>query len=412
MIVAVFGLGYVGCVSAACLAKLGHTVYGVDPDAYKVDCLNRGQAPFHEPGLDELLADAIAQGRLKASTSAGSILMDCQVALLCVGTPSASDGSLDLTFLRRVCGEIAAAPRPESLIVSIRSTVFPGASEMLHGEIFGFDPSIQMVSNPEFLREGSAVADFLEPSLIVVGGSHSDSVDSVAAIYASLTCPVEKVSIRTAEMIKYACNAFHAVKIAFANEIGSLCRHNGIDGGEVMRVLCEDRKLNVSPAYLRPGFAFGGSCLPKDLRALTAKARGAGIQLPLLENVLPSNREHLTRLNAWTVQLPASRLGIFGLAFKENTDDLRDSPVIEFVEELLAKGRSLRIFDPHIDLGKIYGANQRFLLDRLPHISRLMVPSLEDWLAWPEALVLAQKPSPRLRAALEASGKPILDLTL
>lgn len=412
MNVAVFGLGYVGCVSAACLAQLGHTVSGIDPDAHKVDFISRGLAPFHEPGLENLLQQAITQGRLTASTQIGNILRTADIALVCVGTPSdPATGNLDLTFLRRVCAEIAAAPRPASLIVSIRSTVFPGVNEMLHHELFGSDPSLLMVSNPEFLREGSAVQDFLQPSLIVVGAHDQAAASRVAALYAALPCPVQFTSLRSAEMIKYASNAFHAVKIAFANEIGSLAHAYGIDGGEVMRVLCEDHKLNISPAYLKPGFAFGGSCLPKDLRALSFRARSSAVDLPLLEHVLPSNAAHLRRLTDRVQQIPANRLGIFGLAFKENTDDLRESPVIQLIESLLDRGRTLRIHDAHIDLAKIYGANQRFLFERLPHIHRLMMPGLDEWLAWSEVLVVAQKPSPALKAQLLACGKPLIDLT-
>ncbi len=412
MQVAVFGLGYVGSVSAACLAQLGHRVYGIDPDTYKVECLNKGEAPFHEPGLEELLAAAVTAGRLEAHSSVGELLSSVDVAMICVGTPSAPDGSLDLTHLRRVCSQIAAAPRPAFLTVAIRSTVFPGVSEMLHNDVFACDPAIAVVSNPEFLREGCAVSDFMQPSLIVAGGDAPQAVRAVASLYEALPRPVEIVSVRAAEMIKYACNAFHAVKIAFANEIGSLSRQNGIDGAEVMQVLCRDVKLNASAAYLRPGFAFGGSCLPKDLRALNFRAAQSGVRLPLLGNVLNSNAEHLARLAAWARQIPASRLGVFGLAFKENTDDLRESPIVQFVESLLDDGRALRIHDVHLDLRRIYGANQRFLLERLPHIGRLMVSDFDEWLAWPEAFVLAQKPDPDTRQRILAAAKPVLDLTV
>jgi GDP-mannose 6-dehydrogenase len=412
MHIAVFGLGYVGCVSAACFAKLGHRVTGIDTDAYKVEMVNQAQAPFHEPGLEALLQEAVAQGRLRAETTIGETLLDADVAMICVGTPSdKTTGNLDLTFLRRVAQQIATAPRSPRLIVSIRSTVFPGVNEQIHHEVFGLDPALRMAANPEFLREGSAVKDFLEPSLIVVGGDDAEAVDTVASLYDALNCPVQRTTLRAAEMIKYACNAFHALKIGFANEVGSLAHSLGIDGGEVMRVLCEDRKLNISPAYLRPGFAFGGSCLPKDLRALGYRARTAGLALPLLENVLPANQAHLERLVARAQQLPAARLGVFGLAFKENTDDLRESPVIQFVEALLKQGRALRVFDPQIDLTKIYGANQRFLLEHLPHIHRLMLPSMDEFTQWPEAIVIAQKPGVEMRERLAACGKPLLDLT-
>lgn len=413
MRIAVFGLGYVGCVSAACLARLGHTVLGIDKDTFKVDLVNQGEAPFHEPELSGILAQAVQDGRLRASSSIGDELLETDAVIICVGTPSdPASGKLDLSFLRRVSEEIARAPRPSSLIVCIRSTVFPGVNEQIHHEVFGYDPSIKMVSNPEFLREGSAVKDFLEPSLIVVGGEDRPAVDQIAGLYRDLPCEPQITNLRTAEMIKYACNAFHALKIAFANEMGSLAHELGLDGGDVMQVLCRDTKLNVSAAYLRPGFAFGGSCLPKDLRALSYAAREASLRLPLLESVMPSNTEHLTRLVARAQRLPAGRLGVFGLAFKENTDDLRESPIVQLVELLLSQGRSLRIFDANIDLTKIHGANQRYLLEHLPHIHRLMSSDFDQWSQWSEALIVAQKPNGQLQDRLLASGKSILDLTV
>jgi GDP-mannose 6-dehydrogenase len=411
--IAVFGLGYVGCVSAACLADLGHSIIGVDTDEHKVGAVNAGESPFHEPGLTNLLGRLVHSGLLRATASTEEALATAEVALLCVGTPSDESGNIDLQYLRRVCQQIAATlpTRGAPLTVAIRSTIFPGVGELLYNEVFRCDPAVRLVANPEFLREGVAIADFFAPSLVVVGGDDESAVAQVASIYAGLPCPVQKVSLRAAEMIKYACNAFHATKIAFANEIGSVSRSLGIPAQEVMRVLCEDAKLNISPAYLKPGFAFGGSCLPKDLRALQFRAAQAGLSVPLLDNVLASNRSHLERLARRVLELPAQRLGIVGLAFKEDTDDLRESPALKLVELLLADGRNLRIHDPHIGLGSIYGQNQRYLLSNLPHSGRLLAPSLESLISWADHLVLTQKPAPALREAIASSGLPVLDLS-
>ncbi len=285
--VAVLGLGYVGCVTAACLASLGHRVLGIDRDQHKVDNVLNGRAPFYEPGLDELVRENTAAGRLSASNSADGIA-DADIALLCVGTPSEKNGNLGLGQLRRAIEEIAGrvSHRSKPLIIAIRSTVFPGTCEEVVLPAFAGYGAVAVVSNPEFLREGSAVKDFIDPSLLVVGGSNADAVRQVADLYAPLGVKPCLVSLRTAEMIKYACNAFHALKISFANEVGALSDKLGIDAHEVMKTLCEDVKLNVSPAYLKPGFAFGGSCLPKDLRALTYRAGQLDLKLPLLQSAL------------------------------------------------------------------------------------------------------------------------------
>jgi GDP-mannose 6-dehydrogenase len=267
-----------------------------------------------------------------------------------------------------------------------------------------------IVSNPEFLREGGAVRDFMEPSLVVVGGADRGAVERVAGLYASLGVEPCRVSLRTAELIKYACNSFHALKVAFANEIGALGAELGIDAGEVMDTLCRDVRLNISPAYLKPGFAFGGSCLPKDLRALVHRAGRLDLKLPLLESILPSNEKHLDRAVQAVLELPVERIGVFGLSFKENTDDLRESPVVTLLEQLIGKGRDLRVFDPQIQLERIYGSNQRFILSAIPHVSKLLDGSLDDTLGWAQHLVVAQKPSARFAEAIRTSGIPVLDL--
>ncbi len=408
--IAVVGLGYVGCVTGACLSSLGHTVIGVDRDAHKVQSVMEGKAPFFEPGLEEMIRTNVQAGRYRATTNLREGIADADVALICVGTPSEKNGNLGLDQLRRVIAEIAGSlsHRVKPLIVAIRSTVFPGTCEEVVMPVLG--PSVPIVSNPEFLREGVAVKDFMEPSLVVVGGNDAQAVRLVAGLYKPLGVPACQVSLRTAEMIKYACNAFHATKIAFANEIGALSTSLGVDAREVMATVCEDVKLNASAAYLKPGFAFGGSCLPKDLRALVYRAGRLDLQLPLLESVLPSNEQQLTRGFTTIMDLPAKRLGVVGLAFKENTDDLRESPVVSLLEQLIGKGRDVRVFDPHIQIETIYGANRTFILESIPHIGRLMESSLDGLLRWADHVVVAQKPSDAIAAKISESGLPVVDL--
>jgi GDP-mannose 6-dehydrogenase len=410
--VAVLGLGYVGSVTAACLAHIGHRVTGVDRDQHKVDCIHAGRAPFYEPGLEDLIREGHGSGRLSATTSLVSALEQADIALICVGTPSEPSGNLGLAQLRRVCAEIAAAAQDSARrpIVAVRSTVFPGACEELAAECLGGAGQFAVVSNPEFLREGNAVSDFLHPSLVVVGGGDRRAMEKVARLYQSLGIEACLVSLRTAEMIKYACNTFHALKVTFANEMGALCGALGIPAAEVLDTLCQDAKLNISPAYLKPGFAFGGSCLPKDLRALVYRAGRLDLELPLLKTVLPSNEQHLRRAIQKVMDLPATRLAVFGLAFKENTDDLRESPVVTLLEQLIGKGRQVRVFDPHIRLEEIYGSNQRFLLAAIPHIANLLEPKLESVLGWADAVILTQRPALAAAALIARSGRTVLDL--
>ncbi|MGO9097444.1 MAG: UDP-glucose dehydrogenase family protein [Bryobacteraceae bacterium] len=410
--IAVIGLGYVGSVTAACLAELGHRVVGVDRDEFKVNAVLAGQAPFYEPGLEELIRANVAAGRLSASTRLNEALEQAEIALICVGTPSGRNGNLSLDQLRRVVDEIGEVlpSRGRPLIVAVRSTVFPGTCEEIVAPALGSSSPVSIVANPEFLREGAAVRDFMEPSLLVVGGLEIEAVRRVAAMYTALKVEPCLVSLRTAEMIKYACNAYHALKTAFANEIGALSARLGLDGGEVMRTLCADLRLNISPAYLKPGFAFGGSCLPKDLRALAYRAARLDLSLPLTESILPSNQEHLARATRAVLDLAVERIGVFGLAFKENTDDLRESPVVALLETLIGKGREVRVFDPQIRLEGIYGTNRQFIMNAIPHIGRLMDQRLEDTLAWAQHLVITQKPSAERAEQIRRSGLPVLDL--
>lgn len=408
--IAVLGLGYVGCVTAACLAELGHRVIGVDTDEHKVQSVMAGSAPFFEPGLEELIAVNVRRERLSATTRIQEALPCASLCFVCVGTPSAANHDVCLDSLRRVCCQIAVTPRTTPLTVAIRSTVFPGTCTSLAQEILRPGPMLTVVFNPEFLREGNAVEDFMHPALIVVGGDDPGAVEQVARVYASLGA-VSRVSLGAAEMLKYACNAFHSLKIAFANEIGTLCERLDVPAAQVMSTLAQDTKLNLSAAYLRPGFAFGGSCLPKDLRALAYRAARLDLNLPLLESVLPSNSEHLRRAMQAVAELPAERLGVFGLAYKENTDDLRESPVVLLLENLLENGRELRVFDPRIQLDRIYGSNRNFLLSALPHIGSRVDRTLEDLLAWADHIVLTHRPAAEDAARLAHSRLPVLDLT-
>ena len=409
--IAVFGLGYVGCVSAACLAQLNHTVIGVDPDPHKVDNVRKGLAPFYEPGLEEIVQETVRAGRLSATSAAAEGLENADIALLCVGTPSERNGNLGLDQLRRVVDDIVSClkNRSKPLIVTIRSTVFPGTCEEVVIPRLAAFKNVSVVSNPEFLREGCAVRDFMEPSLLVVGGTNAGAVQRVAGIYDSLDVEPCLVSLHTAEMIKYACNAFHAVKIAFANEIGALSDRLGVDGQEVMNTLCQDKKLNVSAAYLKPGFAFGGSCLPKDLRALAFRASRLDLKLPLLESALPSNDRHLDRAVQTALDLQG-RIGVIGLAFKENTDDLRESPVVTLLEHLIGKGKDVRVYDPHIRIDEIYGSNRNYILNAIPHIGRLLQADVDTLLGWADHLVIAQKPDAALSKRVIESGLPVIDL--
>ncbi len=409
--VVVFGLGYVGCVTAACLAELGHRVTGVDRDVQKVNNVLEGKAPFYEPGLEPIVRNGVSAGRLTASVSVAESILTAEIALICVGTPSERNGNLGLDQLRRAVEEIAGylPKRTKPLIVAVRSTVFPGTCEEVVWPAFAGAKNVSVVSNPEFLREGSAVKDFLEPSLLVVGGE-DEAAARVAGLYAALGTKPSLVSLRTAEMIKYACNAFHAIKVAFANEIGALASKMSVDPLEVMDTLCQDTKLNVSAAYLKPGFAFGGSCLPKDLRAMVYRAERMDLKLPLVSSAIPSNDAHIDRAVQAVLALPAERVGVIGLAFKENTDDLRESPVVSLLERLIGKGRHVRVFDPHVRMEEIYGANRNFILNTIPHVGGVLDNRLEDTLSWAQHLVVTQRQSSEAAAKIRESGLPVLDL--
>ncbi len=394
--ISIFGLGYVGTVSAGCLANEGHSIVGVDPVSTKVDLINEGKSTIIEADISDLIAEAVAQGRLSATSDVGEAIRSTELSLVCVGTPSQPNGNLDSTFVRRVCEVIGTAlkEKDDRHTVVIRSTVLPGTMrriviptlEEFSGKKAGIDFGV--CNNPEFLREGSAVKDFGAPPKTVIGEIDPESGNATASLYAGIDAPLIRTDLETAEMIKYVDNCWHALKIGFANEIGNLCKSAGIDSHVVMDNFCKDRKLNISPAYLKPGFAFGGSCLPKDLRALSYYSKMHDLQLPILTSVLVSNELQIARGLQMILEQGQTRVGVLGFSFKAGTDDLRESPIIEIIERLIGKGYDLRIFDKNVNLAKLVGANRDFILNRIPHISRLMAPSIDAVLEHAQTIVV------------------------
>ncbi len=396
MNVSVFGLGYVGAVSSACLAKMGHQVIGVDTQAAKVRHINSGESPILEEGISELVAEVVRAGRLRATSDPNEAVAGSEISLICVGTPSAPSGKLDLAYLASVSREVGAAIAKKSSphTVVVRSTVLPGTTEEVVIPILEASSGrrrgdgYEVLYNPEFLREGSAIADFFAPPFTIVGTFGDGPIEEIRELYREVRAPVHVVAVRIAEMVKYACNAFHALKIAFANEIGRMAKRFGSDAHAVMQYLCQDTKLNISPAYLRPGFAFGGSCLPKDLRALTYKARELDVPIPMLEAILPSNEQHIRTAVNLIQGTGLRRVGLLGLSFKPGTDDLRESPLVALAETLIGKGYDLAVYDPLVNLDRLIGANKTYVLREIPHLSRLLAASIEDLLERSEVVVV------------------------
>ena len=394
--VSVFGLGYVGTVSAGCLAQSGHEVVGVDPVATKVDLINQGQSPIIEAQINEIIASAVKSGRIRATQDAIQAILNTGLSFVCVGTPSQANGNLDLTYIRRICEQIGEALKQKSSrhTVVIRSTILPGTMrntvipvlQEISGKKAGTDFGV--CHNPEFLREGSAVKDFNFPPQTVVGEIDQKSGDALAELYKGIDAPLMRTDLETAEMVKYVNNSWHALKIGFANEIGNLCKAFSIDAHQVMKIFCQDTKLNISSAYLTPGFAFGGSCLPKDLRAISYQAKMHDLQLPILTSILPSNEMQVAKGLQLIMQRGHKQIGILGFSFKAGTDDLRESPVIEVIERLIGKGHDLRIYDKNVKLAKLVGANREFILNRIPHISRLMVDDVDAVLKHAQTVVI------------------------
>ncbi len=394
--VSVFGLGYVGAVITACFSRQGHTIIGVDTDAFKVNQINAGKSPIIEPELESMLAEGVQAGRVSATSDFKSAVLASDISMICVGTPSQADGSIDLTYIRRVCENIGEILRdkPSRHIVVIRSTMLPGsiegtvipALEKTSGKQNG--PGFGVAINPEFLRESTAVKDFYNPPKTVIGAQSVEDYNQIAELYADIPGPKVHTDLRTAEMVKYADNCFHALKIVFANEIGRASKALGSDADEVMRIFSLDTKLNLSPVYLKPGFCYGGSCLPKDLRAITAAGRSQGVDLPLLSSITQSNDAHFASAFRYLMDLDAAPIAVLGFAFKAGTDDLRESPVVKLIEELVKAGKQVRLFDRNVSPDRLIGANKRFVEAHLPHLSHLIVGTVEELTAGAKVIVI------------------------
>jgi GDP-mannose 6-dehydrogenase len=396
MKICVLGLGYVGAVSAGCLAKDGHEVIGVDPERTKVELINAGKSPIIEKDIGDIIHEQVAAGRLRASTEVGDAVRRTDLALVCVGTPSLPNGGIDLTYIKRVCQQIGEtiATHPGAPVIVMRSTMLPGTmrevvipilekySGRKAGEEFG------LCINPEFLREGTAVHDYYHPPKTVIGELSRSSGELLANLYAKTPGPMIRTDVDTAEMVKYADNCWHGLKVGFANEVGALCKALGVDAHRVMEIFCKDQKLNLSPYYLKPGFAFGGSCLPKDLRALLYKAKSLDVVLPILSSVLPSNELQIARGVQAVIDKGNRRIGILGISFKAGTDDLRESPMVELTERLIGKGYDVKVYDRNVSLACIHGANRDYILNKIPHLSRLMVPTIDEVLGHAQTIVI------------------------
>lgn len=396
MRISIFGLGYVGAVSAGCLATDGHDVIGVDPNQTKVDLINKGVTPIIEKDIGEMIGATAASGKLRATTDVHEAVMGSDISLICVGTPSMLNGNLDLSYVRRVCEEIGAAikDKPGFHVVVARSTMLPGSMrnvviptlEQASGKKATVDFGV--CNNPEFLREGTAVYDYYNPPKTVIGESDPRAGDMLVELYGNMDAPLVRTDVETAEMVKYTDNNWHALKVAFANEIGNICKAVGIDGHKVMEIFCQDTKLNLSPYYMKPGFAFGGSCLPKDVRALTYKGRSLDLDLPVLNALMPSNQRQIEKAIDMVANKGKRKVGILGFAFKAGTDDLRESPIVDVIERLIGKGYELKLYDKNVNLAALTGANRDYILNHIPHISRLMVESMQEVLDFAETIII------------------------
>lgn len=396
MKISIFGLGYVGTVSAGCLATDGHSVIGVDPNKTKVDLINQGVSPIVEKDIGEMIAAAAKNNVLRATLDVRDAVINSDISMVCVGTPSQLNGNLDLSHVRKVCEQIGAALKEKSAfhVVVARSTMLPGsmrtvvipALESYSGKKAGIDFGV--CNNPEFLREGTAVFDYYNPPKTVIGETDRKAGELLMQLYAKMTAPLIRTEVETAEMAKYADNTWHAVKVAFANEIGNLCKAEGIDGHKVMEIFCQDTKLNLSPYYMKPGFAFGGSCLPKDVRALMYKGKSLDMDLPLINAILPSNQRQIEKGIKMIVEKGNKKIGILGFSFKAGTDDLRESPLVEVIEYLIGKGYELKLYDKNVNLAALTGANQDYILNHIPHISKLMASSMDEVLNFAQTIVI------------------------
>lgn len=419
MRISIFGMGYVGCVSGACFAEMGHTVLGVEPNPVKVELINSGKSPIIEKDLDTLLLKVVQNGSFKATADWQQAIKDSDLAIVCVGTPSRPNGGIDLRFVQRVCEQIgsALAARSSRFTVVIRSTVMPGtmkqlvipALETASGKQAGKDFGLCM--HPEFLREGTSIYDFYHPPKTVIGEFDKESGDALASLYKGIEGPMIRTTLNVAEMVKYADNCFHGLKVAFANEIGNVCKEAGIDSHKVMEIFCQDTKLNLSPYYLKPGFAFGGSCLPKDLKAMIFEARHLEVEVPVLSAVLESNQRQIQKLINKLSNYKGRKLGFLGLSFKGGTDDLRSSPIVEVIECMLGKGYEITIHDRHVSLAKLMGANKEYIEKEIPHLSRLMCATAQELVDKCDVVVVNHRDE-SFREALEHArpGQVIVDL--
>jgi GDP-mannose 6-dehydrogenase len=397
--ISVFGLGYVGTVTAACLAHKGHNVMGVDLSPAKVEAMQAGRSPVVEPRVGDLISESHAAGRLHATSDSESAVLNSEISFLCVGTPSLRNGKLDLGHIEPVCREIGQVleTKKEFHLVVVRSTVLPGTAETIVvpalekstgkklGQGFG------VCVNPEFMREGTAVADFLEPAMTVIGAADSKHSGILREIYKWAPGRIFETSFRSAEMVKYVCNAWHAVKVSFANEVGTLAKELNVDAEALVEIFTSDTRLNISPTYLKPGFAFGGSCLPKDVRALNYRAKELDLNLPLFQSILPSNAEHLDRAVQMVLETGKKKIGMLGLSFKAATDDLRESPQVQVVKRLLGEGRQVRIWDDNVSLGRLIGSNRQYIEEVIPHIGSLLSTSLPEVLEQAEVVIIATR---------------------
>jgi len=416
--ISVFGMGYVGSVTAACFAHVGHHVTGVDVSPDKVEMMAAGRSPIIEARMSELVEEAHKAGRLCATTDAAEAIRNSEISFVCVGTPSLRSGKLDLGYVERVVHEIGVALKQKNSyhVIVLRSTVLPGTTESL------VIPTVEMASgrragtdfavcyNPEFMREGTAVADFLQPPYTVLGAQDPKHLAVARKLYETIPGAVFETSIPVAEMVKYVCNAFHAVKIGFANEVGTLCKSLGVDTEAVTKIYTSDTKLNISPAYLSPGFAFGGSCLPKDLRALGHRAKELDLGLPLLDSILPSNTLHIDRAVEAVLRTNKKNIAFLGLSFKPGTDDLRESPQVQMIKRLLGEGCQVRVWDRDVSLGRLAGSNRQYIEEVIPHIGSLLSADLEEVMRGGEVVVVATRIEKGQLARCLAKEQIVIDL--
>lgn len=419
MEISIFGLGYVGVVSASCLAKEGHNVIGVDPVEAKVNLINAGKTPIIEKDIGSIIKTAVGQNRLTATKDAIKTVLKTDLSLVCVGTPNQLNGNLDTSYVRRVCENIGIGLKQKKAwhVVVIRSTILPGTIkniviptlEEYSGKRVGKDFGV--CNNPEFLREGTAVYDFFNPPKIVIGETDQESGDLLASLYENLDAPLLRTKIEVAEMVKYVDNVWHALKVGFGNEVGNICKSINVDSHEVMDIFCRDTKLNISPYYLKPGFAFGGSCLPKDVRALTYKGKSLDLDLPILNAILPSNTYHIEKAIRMVMEIGNRKIGFLGFSFKAGTDDLRESPVVEMIERLQGKGYNIKLYDKNVNLASLFGANKDFILNKITHISKLMVANIDEVLNHAQTIIIGNNSNEfkDIHKKLQ-SGKKIIDL--